>query len=155
MITEDDFGRKPHTGDPRALSDEGEVSAVAKPECRVLFYRHLRVVCFIWLVFLVLDFLMAYSCIGFFTNGMTLLCHVSYLFGLGYFISDHVGVGYVGPMPISDWRWIVGCALTLAVSMSPALVRSTKSRVACYVLFVTVLILSLMSLSRNMVGALT
>ena len=113
------------------------------------------IVCAIWGFFLSLELLAASWMVGFFTHGMTLECHVSYLFGFGYFLCEHIGIGYVGPIPISDWRWILGVVIMAAASLPPALCRSCANRKAGYAILILVHLLSLKSLFSNMAGAIT
>lgn len=116
---------------------------------------HLKIVCGIWGMFLVLELWLAFELVGVFENGMTFLCLFSYLFGFGYFLSAHIGMDWVGPMPISDWRWILGALTMLAVSVPPILVRKSYVRVVGYVILIVVHLLSFGSLVVNMCGAIT
>ena len=117
--------------------------------------KHVFIVCAIWCFSLVVELLATSWMVGFFTHGMTLECHVSYLFGFGYFLTEHVGVGYAGPIPISDWRWILGVAIMLITSLPPAFCRGTAAKTIGYATFVFVHLLSLKSLFCNMAGAIT
>ena len=117
--------------------------------------KHFKIVCVIWVAFWLAELWMVSVMVGFFTNGMTFLCHLSYLFGFGYFLTECIGNGVVGPMYLSDWRWIVG-TLTMAVaSFPPVLAQNRSARIAGYMVFIVVHLVSFWCLMFNMVSAIT
>jgi hypothetical protein len=117
--------------------------------------KHFKAVCAIWGAFWLAELWMAAVMVGFFTNGMTFLCHLSYLFGFGYFLTEFVGNGVVGPMYLSDWRWIAGTLAMLVASLPPVLARGRAARVAGYIVFIAIHVVSFWCLMFNMVGAIT
>lgn len=117
--------------------------------------KHGKIVCAIWGGFWLAELLMCADMVGFFTHGMTFLCHLSYLFGFGYFLSDRIGTGWCGPMPISDWRWIAGALAMVAASLPPVLFRDRVVRIAGYIVLIAVHLVSFWHLMLNMAGAIT
>jgi len=51
---------------------------------------------------------------------------ISYLFCTGYAIVNWVGVGWSGPVPISDSRWICGVLILLGSSIGSLVHRNYK-----------------------------
>ena len=117
--------------------------------------KHGKIVCAIWGGFWLAELLMCAVMVGFFGNGMTFLCHLSYLFGFGYFLSECIGNGVVGPMYLSDWRWIAGALTMIAASLPPILFRKRVVRIAGYIVLIAVHVVSFWCLMFNMAGAIT
>ena len=80
---------------------------------------------------------------------------ISYLFCTGYAIVNWIGIGWSGPVPISDSRWICGLLILLGSSIGASVQRDYKWNFVLNVLFVLSYLIGCVYSFINMAGAVT
>jgi len=116
--------------------------------------RHLIIVCGIWCCYFFAALNVICAFVGYSSN-MPLEGYISFLFGFGFFINEVISPKWIGGIPISDWRWLLGVLIMLASSLPPIIARKIGFRILGYVFHVCVLAVSLYGLLYDMICAVT
>ena len=104
----------------------------------------------LWCCVAVWQMLVVFSLLGEFLFVDYQLGYVSEIFCYGHILCMFTGdIGYGGGMPFSDWRWITGVVLMLAVSILATFPKNRILRISASLLFAGLLILGSLGTLAN------
>lgn len=111
--------------------------------------------CCCWAFVLSSQLLLVGIVLGGFAKEFRIEDWISYFFSTGYAIMYWFGVGWSGPMPISDGRWICGTVLLCGSSIAALLQKNLKLNFVLNVIFLIIHLIGCAFSFINMAGAVT
>ena len=117
--------------------------------------KRIKRFCCCWALALGSQWLLVNVLLRGFTCRLRLEDWISYSLSPGYAIMNVIGVGWSGPMPISDGRWICGTAALFGCSFVALLQRNLKVNFALNILFLVIHLVGCVFSFVNMAGAVT
>lgn len=110
---------------------------------------------FCWIFVLCSQFILVLSLLGSFVRYLGVEGWISYFFTTGYAIMYWVGFHWVGPMPISDGRWICGALMLIGSSIVALMQRDNKLNLLFNSIFMVLHIIGSLSSFYNLGTAIT